>query len=293
MAEQISTGEYGGDKGGFMDNGGLLGDTGAAIFDPFQIWHKAATPYAVIAGSPKLSDVQMGTMDSLLKYLTSESNKNQAYGGKLTAGVNPVQLSSMADLLNYKSPTSGLTSDITKSLSDMINSGGRDALENQYQETLAKPLTSTFQNITMPQLMSAFASKGLSYGTERQTATNSASATLMDALARGRTDLEAKVIENKMAGIGKANEVQAQSLAEILGLNTAKTAAGKTIQETEQLGLTNQYNQWLRNQPGSNPAIESIIKLLGIDTMYDQQNLSSSTNSNTGGVVGLISSLFG
>ena len=285
-----TTGNTTGTFGGYTMPG--LNEQSARVWDPFSIFNKKPTEYMQFAGSSKLSKEQQNMLSKMAGYLDTEAGKDQSYGGQLTAGINDIQMSSIGDLMKYQSPTASIDTSTIDALSKIINSGNREALEAQYRESLEKPLTSVYQNVTMPNLMSAFASKGLSFGTDKQTATNSAAATLMDALARGRTDLEANVASNQLAGIGRANEYRAGSLAEILGLTSAKGEAGKTVQDTQQAGLTAQYQNWLRNQPGSNPVMQEIMKLLGIETVYDQQVVVPGQEGG-GGIGGLIGSIFG
>jgi len=290
------TGSYGGSSGGFEN--GQWGSWAADTFDPFNIWHKEAIPYTVIGGSSKLSSSQNMLLDTMAQYLYDQSGQNQAYGGQLTAGINPVQFSSIADIMNYQSPTAGLKDTQNQTLMDLISgkTGMRDVMENQYMTNIENPLVAKFQNVALPALNSTFASKGLSFGTDKQTATQASTGILMDALSKGRADLESNItkstLDAQIAGLGKANETSAQSLAEILGITGAKATAGKTIQDTEQSGLTAIYNQWLRNQPGTNPAMQEIMKLLGIDTVYDQQTITQG-GKDGGGIMGLVSSIFG
>ena len=245
----------------------------------------------VLSGYSKLSDSQLALLDSLSGYLSGAMTKDQSYGGKLTAGVNSVQTQSIADLMNYKSPTADLNSGVNSTLSGLLTTGGREELTKNYLENVEKPLINTYENVTMPHISTAFASKGLSYGTDKQTAINSASRTLMDALAKGRSQLESDILGKKLEAVTKTNETNAQSLSEVLGLTSPKTSAGKTMQDTEQLDLTNTYNQWLRNQVGSNPVLSMIMQLLGVDTMYDAKVVGSEDSKNASSTGGVLSSI--
>lgn len=290
------TGVTYGSSGGYYMPG--LDETTSRVWDPFQIFNKQPTEYLQFAGSSKLSGDQNALLTNLAGYLNNQAGQDQSYQGQLTAGLNPIQMSSIADLLNYKSPTAGLQGAQQQTLMDLISgkSGTREAMTNQYMTNIENPLMSRFQNVAMPALNASFASRGLSFGTDKQTATQASVATLMDSLAKGRADLESNItrstMEGQIAGLGRANETQAQSLSEILGLNTARSDAGRTVQDTEQAGLSAAYNNWLRNQPGSNPAMQEIMKLLGIDTQYDQQVVVPNQEGG-GGIMGMIGSIFG
>ncbi len=276
------SGEYGGNMAGFVggtkttgSDSSTLGDIGnvvASVFDPFGIWHKDPKQYAYIqtAGSSKYTEAQQRLLQSIVdRYsgLATGEEKVQTYPNKLVA--------------DFNAGAEG----INQTLQNIISgkSASPDAMRELFSETIEKPMIKSYKENVVPTLQGAFAKKGLSYGTNKQEALETEASTLMDALSKGRATLESNILQNltqnQLSGVSSAGEF------------------GKRQQETEQQKLTSEYEQWLRNQPGTSPAESMIMRILGLSPVYDQQimNLAGSGTGGEGGggIMGMIGSLFG
>jgi hypothetical protein len=285
----MASGSVGGGQGNSGDYNLWGGNSQLAdVWDPFGIFHTNPLQYQSVTSSKQTSG-QQNLMGMLTNYLGQYANGQQlpSYGGQLTAPINSTQQKSLSDILGYKSPTSELTGVTADSLQKIIsgNTGLPEVMRANYEQNIEKPLLKTYKDVAMPELQGTYASKGLSYGSSKKEAVDTATNNLMDSLSKGRASLESTItqdtIQNEMTGMNTANSVSANALQQILGISGAESSAGATEQQTQQASDTAKYQQWLRNQPGTNPAMQQIMQLLNI--MPNQTDVV--TNSGSGGLM--------
>jgi hypothetical protein len=282
---------YGGGTGGTGDYSAWNGNAGAAgIWDPFNIFHK--NPTQVITGS-KYTPEQSGLLQMLSNYMSQYAGGQQlpSYTGELTAPTNATQLGGLSNLQTAMAPNNPITQTTNQSLQDII--GGKtalpEALTANYKANIEDPLLKTYKEQIMPELAGTMASKGLSYGSTKQKTAEDLTNNLTDSLSKGRAQLGADItnstIQNQLGGINAANSGNQTTLAQILGMENI----GNTEQTTQQNSDTAQMNQWLRNQPGSNPALQMIMQILGLSPNYAPT--VPSTSNDSGGLMSLVSSI--
>jgi hypothetical protein len=259
--------------------GNFFSDIGTALFGGSESGSSSSS-----GGSKYTAEQQELLKKMISQYSGYIGTATPTYSGELVAPTTQTQKDILQNLLNYESPTSSLSGVTNQSLSDIIsgNSALPSVLTKQYEEGIEKPLLKSYTETIVPELQGSFASKGLSYGSSKQDALNTASSNLEDALAKGRADLNAsiteKTIANQLAGITASNETSATSLAQILGLSSAENTLATQEQTTSQAQDTAAYEQWLRNQPGTNPAENMIMQILGL---YPEYAESTSTSEST------------
>jgi hypothetical protein len=253
------------------------------------------------ATTNKYTPQQSALLQSLIsKYAGYGSGQSVAtYGGQLTAPMSTGQNQSLQGLMTLNQP-SQLGSTTTDALQGIISgsteAASADAQRKLFDTNVEAPLLKTYKENFQPNLDSYFAAKGLAYGSDKQNAQETEANNLMGTLTQGRSTMEANILQNlvsnQVAGIGASNQTQNQSLQNLLGLGSA----GAQEQQTQQASDTAQYNQWLRNQPGTNPAEQQIMQLLGLNPVTTQQTSGSQTNapsdySNFSSVLGTVGGL--
>ena len=186
------------------------------------------------------------------------------YTGQLTAGLNPTQTQSISNVGNLQNL--GQSGDVLSQIMKMISGENFNPsyMRAAYQTGIENPLKNVFTNTTMPALESSYAKSGLFYGSDRGEAIQKESQTLMDALSMGRSNLESNIYTAGLANQQQGISDFSQWLSDQGGLTTQGLAAGQVQQNTEQAGLTNTYNQWLRGQAGSMPTDALLQAILGM-----------------------------
>ena len=258
------------------------------------------TPSINTVSSSKYTKEQSDLLKKLIAQMGgyASGEKLPTYTGELTAPMTSTQNASIASLLNLTNPNSGLNPTISASLQDIISgkTGLPAAMTENYKKNIEEPMIKNYKETIIPELAGTMASKGLSYGSTKYNAVNDASTTLADALAKGRAQLSSDItkttLDSQISGINAENAQSQTTLAEILGLGSL----GKTEQETKQAEDTALYEQWLRNQPGSNPAMQMIMQILGLYPEYQTQiagGMGTGGDSGAGGSVlgGLIEAI--
>ena len=228
--------------------------------------------------TPEQNDLLKKMIASLGGY--AGDKKLPAYSGELTAPLTDTQSLSTEKLLSLLNPNSSLTQTRNASLQDIIS--GKTALPatltENYIKNVEDPTIKNYKETVIPEIAGTFASKGLSYGSSKYNATKDASETLTDALAKGRAQLNSDItkttLDNQIAGMNTLNSANQTTLQEILGLATF----GKTEQDTQQAKLNALYQQWLRDQPGTNPAQNMLMQLLGL---YPNESSSTATEGDS------------
>lgn len=216
------------------------------------------------------SQSQKMIQDLLSKYLASYGRQMTGqtpvpqYTGQLTAGLNPTQTQSISNIGGLQNL--GESGDVLSQIMKMVSGQNFNPsyMRAAYKTGIEDPLKRTFTETTMPALESSYAKSGLFYGSDRATATGNEVDTLMNALAVGRTGLESNIYTAGLANQQQGISDFSQWLADQGGLTTQGLAAGQVQQNTEQAGLTNQYNQWLRGQAGTMPTdtlLQSILNM--------------------------------
>jgi hypothetical protein len=234
--------------------------------------------------------------DLLAKYYNYANQKQPSYTGELTAPLGSVQTDAISNLLNYKSPSSGLESLSYQTIQDLISgkTGMADALTKNYETNIEQPLTKVYNDQIMPNIANTFASKGLSYGSSRSDATIAESQTLMDSLAKGRAQLGADItkssLDAQISGLNSLNELDKTSLAKILGLTSAATQLGAQEQNTQQLSDSASYQQWLKQQPGNSDIDKMLLQILGLSATNTNVN-GGGTNNNAANANSAISAV--
>lgn len=209
----------------------LFGGPGKGFFwgqEPKEYYHPAG---AVQEWTPE----QIALQQALIGYLEPTIGQPGAqYGGDMVAGMSPYEQSFMDRLTNYQVPTG-------------------ESLREKYMAGPGGALTRAWKEDVIPELRGEFGKKGLFYGSGRQTAETESAGRLMEALNVGATEYE--------LGARKT------SLQEILGLTGAGMQFGGTERGVRQAGLTANYQEWLRTQPGATPEMAMIMQLLGLDPL--------------------------
>lgn len=217
------------------------------------------------------------------------------YGGQLTAPLDPLQTSSLSALSagpGGLAPAAGNAGNVLgtaqNALTGILNSGPTD-LNSYYQTNVLAPLQKTFQDVTLPSIMSA---SGGSAGGYESTSQN-------DLLARAASDFSTTLAATQ-GGLafqtGQQNITnKLQAAQESPALSAAPTSilgqilsAGGVPQGNAQTSLSNLYNQYLQTQQFSQTGIQDLLAFLGIPTQT-----AANQPVVQGGSSGLLSSLLG
>lgn len=202
---------------------------------------------------------QIALQQVLISYLQPTIGQPGAqYGGEMVAGLSPYEQTFMDRLAGYTVPTG-------------------ESLREKYMAGPGGALTRAWKEDVIPELRGEFGKKGLFYGSGRGTAETESAGRLMEALNVGATEYE----------IG----ARKTSLQEILGLTEAGMQFGGTERGVRQAGLTADYNEWLRTQPGATPEMAMIMQLLDIDPLEAYGPLQAVTGGGSGSGGGILSAI--
>jgi hypothetical protein len=269
-----------------------LGDAGK-IFDPAGIFVGSDDP--AYYESSKLTYDQQHMFESLVKWYDKFTGGTPTYSGQRVSDLTGTQNNVLGQMSGYTLP------DYSKSLNTLssLMSGSNvnpELYNNYFKENVETPLLNTFKESALPSLQGSMNKKGLLYGTGREENEQNLAGTLMQTLAQSKTNLALQMDEaNKNRALNAATSyasVGGQSISDLLNLNNMGTTgvAGQEYANKQQL-LTNAYNDWLSQQPGSRPQDAMLLSLLGLDT---KNVIVPGGNSGNGGLLSnLVGSILG
>lgn len=202
----------------------------------------------------------IGQTGALSPAITDIISKLQSFG---EGDILSKTMSTISGLQNL-----GQGNDVLSQIMKMISGEGFDPsyMRAAYQTGIEDPLRRTFTETTMPAIESAYAKSGLFYGSDKQRQVQDTSATLMNALAQGRTGLESNIytagLAQQQAGIDDFSQwlagqgglaqlgMTAETQAETLRLKAAEQAGtlglkGEEQAETKRMQTMSQMMQGL------------------------------------------------
>lgn len=213
-----------------------------------------------------LSPEQQAALSQVLQQLTSGQN-TQAYGGQLTAPVNPLQQASLSAMeqaaMSAASPTSG-TATSTQALTDIINAKPQD-LTSYFKTAFVDPATMAFENQVMPALEGQF--KGMAgYGSDFAKAAGTAASTVGTNIASQEAQAVQEALTRQQANkLSAATALPGVATADIQNLLSLQ-AGGGVAQATAQAPLSAAYSEFQRQQQAKQMNIQDILAALGIQT---------------------------
>jgi len=216
---------------------------------------------------------QMGLQTQLSQYLGGTIGQpGRAYGGQMVAGLSPYEQMGLRGLSGMTmTPGAYMGDPATMGALQRISSG-MYASPAGFMAGPGKQLLESWQEEIMPELRGEYGRKGLFLGTGRQRAEQESAESLMDVLTRGMVEYEqtgrAQQLQAIPTMLQAPAQLETQRLQNILGISGAQMQAGAVPRELEQAGLSAQYQEFLRTQPGATPEMGLLMQLLGMEP-YD------------------------
>jgi hypothetical protein len=169
--------------------------------------------------------------------------------------------------------------------------------DDYFTENIETPLMSSFTETALPQLRSQMNKKGLLYGSGREENEQNLAGNLMQTLAQSKTNLALEMDKNNKANaltaantLGTLSSDAVSNLTKLNALGVSGVA-GQDYANKQSI-LTNQYNDWLSQQPGSRPQDAMLMQLLGADasnTIVDKSATTNATNmANVLAMIGMM-----
>lgn len=277
----------------------LFGSAPSVSSVPIHLQSQLDSPQTIIEGN-----VAGGALN------TNPFNVFPGYTGNLTAPLDPLQSASIATAGGLQSGEGGAVTQVgptqatgLTTLQQILQSGPQD-LNSYYQSNVLTPLKTTFEQTTLPDIVSALGGSAGGYqSTAASKAVSDATNNFMNTLAATQGQLAYQTgqqnISNKLQAAGLIPQVGAAPLATLAGT----TALGGVAQQNQQQFLTNLYNAYLQQNNYGQTAIGDMLTYLGIPTQTaanqpvsspGQPGLLSSALGASGPAMGaLVSGLFG
>ena len=242
-----------------------------------------------------LDSSQQTAESNLINALTTANgNPFGTYSGPLTAGPSQLQSTSLDALQNLVNPAAQAAQSVAPAqktaidtLTNVQNSTPQD-LTGYYQTNVLQPLQDTFQNVTLPSIVSALGgSEGGPQSTAAVQGVTQAAKNFGNTLAGTQGNLALNTAQlntsNKLAAAGQTPSVTA---APQNTLNTTLTAGG-IPQELAQQSLTAQNQQQQLQNTNQQQQLADLLQLLGTKTT------TTSTPVVNPGQSGLLTSALG
>jgi hypothetical protein len=263
---------------------------------------------------PDLMGTLFGTPDQLKQTSNLDKNQRQLYNALL-----PLLMQNMGNLPGYQGQlTAGLTGTQQGALGNATNAAnaigtmdqgaynaGRSALlsalnvdpnqlNTNFNSSVVNPTVKALQEQVLPQLNEQFAGQGNFWSSARMNQQGKVISDTMSDLGTQKAAYEDNAISRALSAVPQAMSMAAMP-TELAGarLNAMSQLYGMGTQEqnTNQAGLTNNYNEWLRTQVQNNPMLAQVFSYLGVPSTMTY-NLSGSPGI-AGQLAGIVGSLAG
>ena len=201
------------------------------------------------------------------------------YGGRLTAPTSKLQNLSLSALeqmtMNEATGGTGSTRYYQNELDKIIKSGGSPVdINDFFTKQVQEPLLKSFSDEVIPRLQSTF-SGSAAFGTDKRKQQELMTGNLMKTLAGSRSEMAYKSQNDALTRLMTALGLGANIKEGTVGNLTSTLAAGGVPQQTEQAGLTADYNEFLRGQNAGQGDIQQLMAALGMSSFTPVVNPGS------------------
>jgi hypothetical protein len=251
-----------------------------------------------------------GTPDELKQVDNLDKNQKQLYNALL-----PILMQNMGNLPGYQGQlTAGLTNTQQGALDNATNAAnaignmdqgaydaGRSALlkalnvdpeqlNANFNASVVNPTVKALQEQVLPQLNEQFAGQGNFWSSARMNQQGKIISDTMANLGTQKAAYEDNAISRAVNAVPQAigmatlptelSNARLNAMNQLYGLGTQEQA-------TNQAGLTNDYQEWLRTQVQNNPMLAQVFSYLGVPSTLTY------TQKGSPGIVGQLADLAG
>lgn len=223
-----------------------------------------------------------------------------AYTGQLTAPLDPLQTASIGGVGSATAglPSSaagiGATQQSAETALQKILQGGPQDLTGYYKTNVLDPLNQTFQQVTLPSIVSALGgSAGGPQSTAAQSAVAQATNNFMNTLAATQGGLAYQTGQADFANKLQAAQLTPGVTAAPTNTAAALTNLGGVSQANQQAALTAQYQDYLNQQKFTQQGIGDVLQYLNTQTQTaaNQPVASQGSSGSLGSILGGIASI--